>query len=80
VKLRGRKCENCGITEWLGQPINLEIHHINGDRSDNSLNNLMILCPNCHSYTSNFRRRKDKYITVKDEDFVFALQQCQNIA
>lgn len=30
IKLRGHKCECCGLTEWLGQPITLEIHHING--------------------------------------------------
>ena len=40
IALRGNKCENCGLTEWLGQPIKLEVHHKNGDRSDNSLENL----------------------------------------
>lgn len=40
IVLRGRKCEHCGITEWLGQPINLEVHHIDGDRSNNELINL----------------------------------------
>lgn len=58
IKLRGRKCECCGLEEWLDQPINLEIHHINGDRTDNSLENLQLLCPNCHSYTDNWRGRK----------------------
>ena len=40
--LRGARCEKCGLSEWLGQPINLEIHHINGDRADNILENLML--------------------------------------
>lgn len=51
------KCENpkCGITEWCGEPIELELHHINGNHYDNRLENLVLLCPNCHSQTSNFR-------------------------
>lgn len=79
IYLRGRKCEKCGNTEWMGQPINLEIHHINGDRSDNSLENLQLLCPNCHSYTDTFCH-KSNHQTVSDEDFVLALQQNKNIS
>ena len=60
MKLRGRKCECCGLTEWMGEEINLEIHHINGDRTNNTLNNLQLLCPNCHSYTENWRGRGKK--------------------
>ena len=60
IKLRGRKCECCGLEEWLNEPINLEIHHLNGIRSDNRLENLELLCPNCHSYTDNWRGRKSK--------------------
>lgn len=48
------KCELCGITEWLGKPIICQLHHINGDHSDNRLENLQILCPNCHSQTENY--------------------------
>lgn len=54
------KCENpsCGITDWHGEPITLQIHHINGNHYDNRLENLQILCPNCHSQTINFARHK----------------------
>lgn len=56
--LKDWKCENCGLTEWLGDPIPLELHHIDGDRTNNVLDNLQLLCPNCHSLTDNFAGRK----------------------
>lgn len=50
------KCENpnCGLSEWLGKPISLQLHHINGNNSDNRIENLQLLCPNCHSQTENY--------------------------
>ena len=50
-------CEKCGLEQWQGQAIPLEIHHINGDNTDNRLENLILLCPNCHSLTNNYRGR-----------------------
>lgn len=58
--LKEYKCEKCKRTEWEGQPIPLQLHHVNGDRSDNRLENLQVLCPNCHSQTENFSGRKIK--------------------
>ena len=51
------QCEQCGLKEWQGHLLSLEIHHINGINTDNRLNNLILLCPNCHSLTSNYRGR-----------------------
>jgi hypothetical protein len=51
------RCEQCGISEWRGRPITLEVHHRNGVRDDNRLENLAILCPNCHSQTDSFGGR-----------------------
>lgn len=52
---QGGKCL-CGISEWNGASLTLEMHHKNGDDADNSRENLEALCPNCHSQTPNFRR------------------------
>ena len=52
--LKENKCECCGITEWQGKPINCQLHHIDGDETNNRLENLQILCPNCHSQTENY--------------------------
>lgn len=53
--LKEYKCECCNRTEWLGKPIKLELHHINGVKDDLRIENLQILCPNCHAYTDNYR-------------------------
>lgn len=53
--LKEIRCECCGLEVWLGRPIPLEMHHINGDNRDNRLENLQLLCPNCHALTDNYR-------------------------
>jgi ribosomal protein S27AE len=50
-------CERCGRVEWMGEPIPVELHHVNGDRFDNRLGNLQLLCPNCHALTDNHAGR-----------------------
>ena len=57
--IKERKCEICETIEWNGLEVPLELHHIDGDRHNNELLNLQILCPNCHAQTSNFNRTKD---------------------
>ena len=43
---------------WMGKPIPLELHHINCNNQDNRLENLLLLCPNCHALTDGYRNRK----------------------
>lgn len=56
-------CAKCGCTgEWQDGIITLEIHHIDGDRHNNTINNLTYLCPNCHALTETYRGRNQKKI------------------
>lgn len=54
---RGYKCECCGISEWNGKDITLQVDHVNGDAGDDSPNNLRLICPNCHSQSETFGGR-----------------------
>jgi transposase-like protein len=49
--LKEDRCERCGISEWQGRPLMMELHHRNGRKNDNRLRNLELLCGNCHSQT-----------------------------
>lgn len=49
------KCYKCNNFEWLGQPIPLELEHIDGNHDNNNLSNLIIICPNCHAQTPTYR-------------------------
>lgn len=59
IKTLGHKCENCLVSVWYDYPIILEIHHMDGNRLNNDLTNLQLLCPNCHAMTDNWRGRKN---------------------
>lgn len=67
INERGHQCESCLLTEWKQLPITLELEHVDGDRNNNSRDNLKLLCPNCHSQTDTWKRgtspgwRKKKY-------------------
>lgn len=58
--IKPHKCEHCQSTEWLGQPIPLEVHHKDGNKHNNILDNLELLCPNCHALTDTYRGKNIK--------------------
>lgn len=62
-------CAECGIAEWRGKTLVIQLDHVNGDSSDNRLDNLRMLCPNCHSQTETFCKKKgDKRVKPKSHD------------
>lgn len=58
--IKQKRCEKCGIVKWLGKDITFQIHHINGVHNDNRIENIQILCPNCHSQTDNYAGANNK--------------------
>lgn len=59
-KILPYQCNCCKNTEWLNKPIALELHHKDGDNANNQLENLELLCPNCHAFTDNYRSKNSK--------------------
>jgi hypothetical protein len=53
--IKEAKCEVCGITEWMGNRLSFELDHIDGDRTNHKIDNIRIICPNCHSQTETYR-------------------------
>ena len=75
-------CGNCGISEWHGNKISLELDHIDGNNKNNNRENLICLCPNCHSITPTWRGRNKKVrtsIKLTDNDYIDAFLKSNNI-
>ena len=57
TRVKGYSCSCCGISEHNSLPITLQVDHINGLANDNSIENLRLICPNCHSQSDTYSGR-----------------------
>lgn len=82
IKGAGRpyQCECCGNSEWNGLPIPLQVHHIDGNHYNNEINNLQILCPNCHAQTDSYCGKNASRKTITDNEFIKAVNTSHSIA
>ena len=69
--LKKNKCEECGIESWNNKLLIFEIHHINGNNLDHRIENIKILCPNCHSQTSTHRGKNKLSALSEKRDVEF---------
>lgn len=82
IKEQNHSCNRCKLDKWQDKQIPLEIDHIDGDRKNNSRENLEALCPNCHALTETWRGRNketNKRNTVTDEQLIKTLENASSI-
>jgi len=76
------RCEECGLTDWRGHSISLDLHHKNGDSKDHRRDNLQFLCPNCHAITKTYKsknRNMTGTIKVSDDTLIDAIKRNKNM-
>lgn len=78
-KILEEKCKICGLEKtWMDKPLTLHLDHIDGDNRNNCLNNLRLLCPNCHSQTETYCGKKLKKIKKQEKLKQRIIKQKQN--
>jgi len=76
--LKSPVCERCGNDRWQGEPIPIELHHVDGNHNNNELKNLQVLCRNCHGLAPNHKGAATRKRTVKvsRQMYIEAIPQC----
>ena len=70
------KCGRCSLDEWMGEELPFELEHIDANRNNNVRENLIMLCPNCHSITPTWRGKKNGMTgLVENEKLMAALRE-----
>ncbi|CAB4162998.1 HNHc domain containing protein [uncultured Caudovirales phage] len=78
---RGHRCESCNLESWFNEPIPLELEHCDGVNVNNTKENLLLLCPNCHAKTRfcRGRNKNNGKIKVSDKNLLTSLKKHSNI-
>lgn len=79
IQIRGHECEQCHNTVWNNVPIPLQLHHKDGNRANNELDNLQLLCPNCHAQTDNYCGKHSYKQKVSDDEVAEALKTSTSV-
>lgn len=78
--LKEKKCEKCNLSQWNNLDIPLQLHHKDGNHQNNKLDNLEILCANCHAQTDTFCKSGRNFVRVSDQTIVEYIPQCSSIS
>lgn len=65
LRTRKNACEICGVSDWNKKPLTLHMDHVDGNPDNNSLSNLRLICPNCHSQTDTYTNKKKGRSSLK---------------
>lgn len=79
--LKRRTCERCNRSEWLDEPMPLELHHVDGNHLNNTIDNLQVLCRNCHGLADNHKgagKRRKKATRVSRAKYIETILTCPN--
>lgn len=76
--IKENKCEICGISEWMGKELVCELDHIDGNSQNHRLENLRMICPNCHSQTPTHSSKKIRNKKYTKDEFIKVIESSKS--